>query len=439
MLRGGGVELNRGAEYGQAVAEDEVPSEYRLIDELGLTVPIGLSLPAGEDMAEIVKTYADCAITAVFCRSDWRTYPRILDPIEIAGGSGGIVGDLRVSLHGPIEPDRDRIKVSFEGFAPWDEGVRIPVDRARTAPFDRYLSGAPPHREFEGVTAKVVDVRVGLLRTSLELHVQATDRDILALQLDRSPFRPYVQSGPGDAGLWRDWHALALPTQHTERREKRGRVTATASASLSMGFRRLTPEEIAAQPPRKDPPPEWSATAQPGAISLAMQGASGQGGEPPEVAEIRPTLYCAALPESATSIDLSLDRLWAYRYDHARAVVPAPRSDRPADLSGITLDGATCRVRLLRWESTEREFALTATCDPPENWPDVRVMAGASSASLWTAPPEDDDELRFGLPLSYSPLFEGDRVELALRMVARRVTPITFHLPLTAAGEGTPR
>jgi hypothetical protein len=415
------------------------PNLYRRIDDLGLTVPVGRTLLTEDGTAEIVKTYADCSITAIFYRRAPGSFaiPSVLDPSEISSGSGGQVGELLVMRYGPVDPDRREITVSFRGFASGDDedGVAIPVDRRLTAPFDRFLAGPALHSERDGAHARVLSMQAGLLRTSVELLIEAADPSILAIQLGRFPHRFHGIHGPGPTDLWRDWWPPAS-SGRTEVRRKGNEVSLSISSSVRATARRLSPQEIADLPPRREPPPDWTATANPGGRPLAIQGGSGRGGPPPEHTEIQPILYFDPPGEETESIGLSLDRLWSYRYDHARVTVPAPRPDVPVDLKGITIEGETCRLALERWDPAERGFSLHSKPDPPDAWPDIRVLAGGSSAGLWTQPPEEG-EMSGGLPLSHAALFTATTIELAMRMVARAVAPISLTLPLTRGGDQT--
>jgi hypothetical protein len=407
---------------------------FRRIDDLGLTVPVGLTLPTEDGTAEIVKTYADCSITAIFYRRAPGSFaiPSVLDPSEIAGGSGGQAGELHVMCYGPVDPDRREITVSFGGFASWDrheEGVTIPVDRRLTAPFDRSLAGPTPHSERDGVRARVLSMQAGLLRTSVELRIEAADPSILAIQLGRmSSVRGLTGPGPGD--LWREWFPPPSPGETVVRR-RGGLTSISVSSSFGLTVRTRTPEEIAKNPPPPPPPerpPDWTATTNPGARELAPQGGSERGG-PPSVGT-QPLLYFDPPEGQDEEIGLSLNGLWSHRFDHARVRVPAPRPDTPVDLRGIAIEGASCRVALERWDATEQGFALHAGVDPPDVWPDIRIIADGSSTSLWTNLPYAG-KLHAGLPKSYSPLFAGSELELAMRLVGRTVEPISFALPLT--------
>lgn len=411
---------------------DDVPARYRTIDDLGLTVPATGILPIRGGEAEIVKTYADCAVTAVFFRKPPRTigFPHILEPF--GGGAGGRqVGDQSVLECDPVEPARTHIIIGSDAMPPWsDEGPRLslPVDRARTAPFDRFLSGVAPEIEQDGIRSRVSAVNAGLLRTTADVHAEAIDPTILALELTNH-FRPLRHlGGPGPAELWAEWHP---PSSSFEQKviKKDGRTVVSVGSTITATARRLTPEELKERPLPRNRPPEWVATAQPGARPLAMHGAQGGGRPPGNRASFDMTLHFDP-PGDAGSIDLSLDRLWAARYDYATVTVPSPDRTSDVKLDGIVIEGRTCRIALTHWEPSERGFALHATCDPPDVWPDVRIVAEGVSTSLWTSPPEDGI-FRGGLPLSHAQLFTGPSVLLALRMVLRTVPPIRFHLPLT--------
>jgi hypothetical protein len=420
-------------------ADDRDPeAAWRRVEELGAFVPVERRVRVDGADVEIVKTYGDCTLTALFFRAPAGLMIHALPtwPPEIVGGaSGGMVGDLHVMEYPPVLPERSSIRVSIgRRPTPWDEdAIDIPVDRARTERFDRLVAEPVPQIESVGVRVQLVSLASGLIRTAAELLIDATDEGILAVELGQAPFRPHVAAGPGPAALWRDWHP---PPQEagTVRRVERGiRVTMTAAAEATVSARRLTPEELAKLPPPRERSPDWRAWA-PGREELTVQGASGRGGPPPERPRIEPILYFDALLEASEAIGLSLEQLWAYRFAGARATIPSPQAERSVTLRGTTLDGAGCRVELLGWDPVgPNGFRLTARCDPPDAWPDLRITEGAASASLWCEPPYQG-ELSASLPLSHASLFEGPTVDVALRMVARRVEPIALVARLTPSG-----
>jgi hypothetical protein len=101
-------------------------------------------------------------------------------------------------------------------------------------------------------------------------------------------------------------------------------------------------------------------------------------------------------------------------------------------LAGAILESAGCRLELVEWKPFDQDgYRLTARCDPPEVWPDVRVVAGSTSASLWGSAPYDG-EFSGGLPLNHAALFADATVDIALRMVGRRLTPIVLTGQLTS-------
>ena len=281
----------------------------------------------------------------------------------------------------------------------------------------------------------MVALEAGLIRAAAELLVEAIDEDILAVELDPMPFRPYVAAGPGPAALWRDWDPPVEPAQRSVVRRIGSRVTASARAEVTVQAKRLSPEELAELPPPREPPTAWRATALPGGQPLAMQGSSGRGGPPPDHPLIEPILYFDAPPPDAEAIAVSLDQLWAYRHAYATRTIRSPRPDRAVSLDGISLEAEGCRIELVQWDAAGLEFTLHARCTPPDLWPDIRVFAEDRSASLW-CPPSDNGVLRLGLPLSHAGLFDRPEVEVAIRMVGRRVPLAAIRMPLTRPGAG---
>jgi hypothetical protein len=101
-------------------------------------------------------------------------------------------------------------------------------------------------------------------------------------------------------------------------------------------------------------------------------------------------------------------------------------------LANTVLEGAGCRVELGAWEPFEQHgFHLSARCEPPDAWPDSRVVAESSSTSLWSRPPTEG-EFSAALPLNHAELFSEPRVELVLRMVGHRIRGLTLQGAMTA-------
>jgi hypothetical protein len=419
---------------------EEDAGAWRRAEEAGAFVPFNRTVAVDGEQIEIVKSYADCSLTAVFWRNRPRSlsYPRALEPSElVAGASGGMIDDLYVIFLPPVLREREQIVITFDQrAAPWEATpIAIPVDRGRTGVHDRFLDGPAPTVSSAGVRVEIVAVSVGLVRTATELIIEGVDGDLLAMELDSTPFRPHVTAGPGPAALWRDWLPPVRDEQRTVVRREGSRVSASTSAHVTFAARQLTAEELAKLPPPREPPPAWRATAMPGGPPLAVQGSSGRGGPPPDHPLIQPILYFDAPPPEAQAIELSLDQLWAYRHAYATTTISPPRSDRAVSLAGRSLEADGCRVDFIQWDAAENEFTLHGRCTPPDVWPDIRVMADGASASLWFQP-TDDGVIRAGLPLNHAALFDRPEVELAIRMIAKRVPPVTLSLPLTRPRSG---
>lgn len=414
---------------------EEHADPWQRAEEAGAFVPFNRTVLVDGEQIEIVKSYADCSLTAVFWRNRPRSlsYPRALEPSElVAGASGGTIDDLYVIFLPPVLRDREQIVITFDRRAASWEATRIaiPVDRGRTGAYDRFLDGPAPTVSSAEVRVEIVAVSVGLVRTATELIIEGVDGDLLAVELDSTPFRPHVAAGPGPAALWRDWHPPVQDEQKTVVRRKGSRVTASTSAQVTLQARQLTAEELAKLPPPREPLPAWRATAMPGGPPLTVHGSSGRGGPPPDHPLIQPILYFDAPPPDAQAIELSLDQLWAYRHAYATTTIPPPRSDGAVSLAGRSLEAEGCRVDFIRWDAAENEFTLHGRCTPPDVWPDIRVMADGASTSLWFQA-SDDGVIRAGLPLNHAALFDRSEVELAIRLIARRVPRLTLTMPLT--------
>jgi hypothetical protein len=166
---------------------------------------------------------------------------------------------------------------------------------------------------------------------------------------------------------------------------------------------------------------------------LGRRGWTGHGGTPPDSLYGRHTFRFDLPPQDATGIELSLDDLVVFRTCGDQIVtVPAPSLDETVDLTGRSLGCGGQRVELLRWEppnystATPRLFVRS----PPRSWPDVRVLVGDRSVTLWMRP-TIEGTLRGSLPGMYLSAFVGsEELSLGLRMLGQplSVDPITIGL-----------
>jgi hypothetical protein len=169
----------------------------------------------------------------------------------------------------------------------------------------------------------------------------------------------------------------------------------------------------------------------PGDEELGTHGLHGGGGPIGRTLEQHWALRFDPPPDGATGLELLVDGLFVFRTGASDIVaVPAPQRDEAVDLLGYSLVCGSERVELLRWEPRREGVpSLVIAPVPSDCRPDVRVVSGASSASLWLERTPDGRYVG-GLPSTYDALFDGDEVCLALRSVGRRVdiSPITLAL-----------
>jgi hypothetical protein len=141
--------------------------------------------------------------------------------------------------------------------------------------------------------------------------------------------------------------------------------------------------------------------------------------------------------EEATGIEVSVDDLVVFRScgDHV-VVVPAPSLDAPVDLGSRSLTCGDETVHLLRWEPPNHSTATPRLFvqSPPSCWPDIRVLVGDRSVSLWMRPTVDGT-LEGGLPGAFLSAFTGSaELRLALRMFGRPLSIDPIAIALGSAG-----
>jgi hypothetical protein len=171
---------------------------------------------------------------------------------------------------------------------------------------------------------------------------------------------------------------------------------------------------------------------------LVRHGSAGQGGPIRDSLQEGYTLRFDLPPEDATGIELSLDDLVVFCTCGNKVVqVPAPSLDGPVDLAGISLGCGDDSADLIRWEppnystATPRLFVRS----PAKSWPDIRVLVGDRSVTLWMRP-TIEGTLEGGLPGMYLSAFVGsDELSLGLRMLGHQLSVDPIGIGLTSAGD----
>jgi hypothetical protein len=399
---------------------------WRRAEALGAFLPVDRTLTVNGQEIQIVATLADSTQTVVAFRAPERSllWPSPVYPL--GGGSGTMVGDLRAAFLPPVPENGSSIFIEFEHGTDGTDEIELPVDRARTRPYERHAGSPIGPVAAGGVQLQLLGVTAGLLVATADFDVVATDRQAVALSVGRRAFVPHPD-GPGRGPLWREWHPPMPPATASLRAAT---ATATATATARAGTH--------PSPPPRPPPEPFLVRAVPGGHPLAVEGFSGHP-SPPGHRPLAESVTLRFEPPSpdAGAVELALAELYVFKpCDGEITDVPAPRPDRTVDLSGHRLpcgpDGTEAdAIELLRWEPSEHGSAyLVAQAPSPECWPDIRIVAGHSSASLWLGPTAGI-ELAGGLPPLYEPLFDGERLRLGLRMLGRPAALPPVTVPLT--------
>lgn len=418
-----------------------IEERWRRARALAAFVDLDRRVDSSRGEIAVVATLADCAQTVVAYRtSDWRIWPRPVSPRELVGGfTGTIVEDLKVISFPAVGPDVTSIVVRFGHFGDDDATeVELPVDRARTRPYERRSVRAPEALDGDGVVVQAVSAAVGLLGATIEMEVSYENPTVagvsLAPAIGHTPRLDVTGAGP----LWREWFpprvastaafTASAPTSTPGVR----RVTGRGSATGQITARRTGNGVRESKPP---PSLGWRVRALPDEEELARYGVQGGGGPIGPALKQHWALRFEPPPDGATALELLVDDLFVFRIGPSDVVaVPAPKPDETVDLAGRSLTCGAERVELLRWEPRSEGLAsLVIAPSPTELWPDVRVVAGASSATLYLERMPDG---RFvgGLPAAYDAIFAGNEVSLALRAVGRRLDLPPITMTLTAPG-----
>ncbi|HKY74996.1 MAG TPA: hypothetical protein VJS45_02570 [Acidimicrobiia bacterium] len=404
---------------------------------------VGRTFTFGEETVEVVATLADSTQTVVAYRAP-ATSDLFPSPVELMGGcSGGrVLDDLLVAHLPPAEGSGLLVDFGRRTSDHDSYELELPIDRMRTRPYERWLVAVPAPTMTGGVRVEIVDAAVGLLMTTVKLEITADDPAVVAARLGPLAFLPSPYREAGSGPLWREWIPRPEPTRPAspvgdEAGSRSGAVRAEmrAEASATARFTKLPPgaAQRAPAPARPDPA---VLVALPRGEVCARQGASERPGATADRLSVRTELQFDAPSDDASQLELRLNELVVFRRCEADPVdVPAPRADEVVNLSGRHLRCGPDTVELLRWVPDDHGTPrLVVRPVQAGLWPDIRIVAGNASVSLWLHPGDNDDELTAGLPGRYRQLFPpNQRVTIGLRMVGRRadIPPIT--LPLTPA------
>ncbi|MGH9011185.1 MAG: hypothetical protein ACRDYF_15235 [Acidimicrobiia bacterium] len=413
---------------------------WRQAEGLGAFLEVGQNIQVGDEVVEVVATLADVTQTVVVYRAPAGSdlFP---SPLFAEGGaSGGVMGDLLVAHLPPAEGLT--VLVDFGRFDRGSHEVELPIDRARTRPYERRSTSLPAPLMSDGARVAIRGAAVGLLEGTIDLEITSDDPALVAATLGSRSLLPHPHRRAGSGPLWRDWfpppEPTPTPTQPSDDDDETGdpepsgssrplRRRLGASATATARFTPLPEGQQSAPTPA--PPTPGHLLALPSRQVLAIHGWSSGGGPIPETLSLDAILRFDPPPSDASAVELVLDKLIIFRHCDAQLVeVPGPRPGEPVDLGGRSLICGSDRIELVRWEPSEHgRSRLVVRPSRPELWPDVRVVAGSTSASLWLRPTAEG-ELAGGLPGMYDPLFPArEPVTLGLRMLGRKanIPPVT--------------
>ena len=408
---------------------------WRQAQRLGAFVDVGRVVQIGDEDAEVVATLADATQTVVAYRTPPGSdaFPSPLRPF--GGASGGVMGDLAVAHLPPA--DGSTILVDFGRFK--DDGgheVELPIDRARTRPFERRSAEPPLPLMIDGARLAVRGAAVGLLLATIDLDITSDDPALAAAGLGSRGFLPHPHRRAGSGPLWRDWHPPSDPSQNDQGPRSgspsSGSVRSTFRASATARLTAVAAPAGTTPAPPAVPPRPWQVRALPAGQALDLQGSETGGGPIPETLSLRATLRFDPPPDDASGLELTLDELYLFRTCSGQPVeVPVPRAGEGLDLADRSIVCGSERVDLVRWEPAEHGTPrLVVRPSQPDRRPDIRVIADQASVSVWLHP-SGERELAGGLPGIYRPLFPaGGHVTLGLRMLGRKaeLPPITVPL-----------
>lgn len=431
----------------QAEGQRRAEEAWHRAERLGAFLEVGRIVQVGDEAIELVATLADATQTVVAYRAPAGSdlFPTPLDPS--GGASGGVMGDLLVAHLPPAEGST--VLVTFDRFDDDGHEVELPIDRARTRPYERRSVSPPQPLMTDGAQVAIRGAAVGLLTATIGLEITSDDPALTAAALGSRGFLPHPHRQAGSGPLWRDWfpppEPPPTPTEPNENAESAGpdapesprqlrrSLRASASATATLQFTAVPEGQRSAPPPA--PPTPVTVRALPGGHVLATQGWGGRGGPVPDTLSVRATLRFDPPPDDASALELVLDELFIFRRCAGDLVeVPAPRGGEMVDLGGRAFVCGSQRVDLVRWEPGEHGATarLVVRRSHPGLWPDIRVVADNASVSLWLRPIAHD-ELAGGLPGIYNPLFPDRQVTLGLRMLGRKANMAPIAIPLSPA------
>jgi len=323
------------------------------------------------------------------------------------------------------------------------EPIVLPLDRARTAPYERVASGLPTD-EVPGVRISVLRAHVGITMTTVDIVIEGTDpTDLLVSTGEQARLHMGTPPGArrqGPDAFWKNW----VP-------DASGSVTQTVSrsgSSMSVSLKAFTGATFTGRPATSPPPPPTGPQPldeEPFAIrSLpAGQELESQGSSSNRSAGVPGTFHGLrfdAPSVDASSLELSVAGVYRFRYGGDEVLrLPGPTRGDVVDLRGQGFDWHGERIELLEWrrrlQGNSTSYDLWLRCSDPRLMPDVRVLLDDESTSLRMVP-YDDGIHRGGRVPSFNALMERDEVPLALRMVGVPSDPMRLTIPLTASVEG---
>ena len=407
-------------------------------------VEVGRTVEIDGHQIEILRTLADSISTTLYFRSDRdsRLTPKPVWPPEITKRWGAHGGDIMEAEFDPVLPDRDEIRVVFGSFMDnryADSPITIPIDRRRTARFERRLvEPRPPDIETDGVAIEVKNARVGVLRGVVDLLMTGRDDSILACEIGW-PHRVHAQSGPGSPALWADWYPRESIVEPKTTRGPDGMTTVTMSQGVSATAvvgraRPRPPGPERPSPPR--PPNPVAASGMPQGSPLAGVGASMERGRLGPLFELQHTVTHDPPSPESSGVELAISGLYLFRFARGDVItVPPPRPEAEVELTGTSFETDHGRVELIRWEPDANVIPSLIVRTPSPWWyPDIRVLYRDQSVSLWMHPGLDGT-LTGGLPGMYEAAFKDPvGVRLALRLLGRPAPEVRIPINLSPPG-----
>ncbi len=408
-------------------------------------VNVGQTVEIDGHQIEILRTLADCLGTILYFRSDResRLTPRPVWPPEMTRSWGAHGGDIMEAEFDPVLPDRDEIHVVFGSFMDnrhADSPITIPVDRGRTARFERRLAEPrPPAIGTDGVKIEVINARVGALRGVIDLLITSQDESLLACEIGWPHSLHASLGGPGSPALWADWHPRESIVQPNTTRGPDGMTTVSISQSISVTgvAGRARPRPPGPERPRPpEPPNPITVRGMPEGSPLARVGAHKKSERLSPPFEARATAKHDPPSPESSGVELAISGLYLFRFAGGEVItVPHPRPDAEVDLTGTFFDTEHGSVELIRWEPNGNVIPGLVVRTPSQWWyPDIRVLYGDESVSLWMHPGLDATVIG-GIPAMYEDAFKDPvGVRLALRLLGRPAPEVRIPIALSPPG-----